>query len=215
MSPPKLAQSTPPSLPPPRQTGLTWSDFQFGNDIGDLPTSPEKHQQRHVSLEQTISKLRRERFRFTKSVPSDLNSKICCPRDRGAVLDIYAEALNKISPENHRQIYAEAKMKIKTVLGIAKAGPRNQVFTKMLLAPIEPLYAMPRIEFRMDKFGHRAATRLQEWREDGWPNKYPENAVKKERARKGKLEGWVDQNWEDDGAEEGDDSDEIRGTGVM
>ncbi|EUC39621.1 hypothetical protein COCMIDRAFT_111030 [Bipolaris oryzae ATCC 44560] len=210
----KLAQSTPPSLPPPRQTGLTWSDFQFGNDVGSLPTSPDIHRERNVSLEQTISKLRRERFRFTKSVPNDLNSKICCPRDRGAVLDIYAEALSKITPENHRQIYAEAKLKIKTVLGISKAGPRNEVFKRTLLAPIEPLYAMPRIEFRMDKFGHRAATRLQEWREDGWPDQYPENAVKKERARKGKLKGWVDENWQDEWVEERDEekrdnSDEI------
>lgn len=105
-------------------------------------------------------------------------------------------------------------MKIKTVLGISRAGPKNVVFTRTLLAPIEPLYAMPRIEFRMDKFGHRAATRLQEWREDGWPNRYPKNAVTKERARKGKLKGWEDENWEDGVAEKGDeekgdDSDEV------
>ncbi|XP_014562536.1 hypothetical protein COCVIDRAFT_21505 [Bipolaris victoriae FI3] len=214
MSQLKLAQSTPPPLPPPRQTGLTWSDFQFGNDVNSLPTSPGIDGKRQGSLQQTLSKLHRERFRFTKSVPSDLNSKICCPRDRGAVLDIYTEALSKITPVNHQQIYAEAKAKIKTVLGLSRAGPRNAVFTRTLLAPIEPLYAMPRIEFRNDKFGHRAATRLQEWREDGWPNQYPKNAVLKERAREGKWEGWVNQNWEDEVAEEGseekwNDSDEI------
>jgi hypothetical protein len=194
---------TPPSTPPPRKTGLTWADFQYGDDVEDLPDLPEAHSESQSSLDETAAKLRRERLRFTKTIPNDLSSKVCCPRDRGAVLDIYAEALSKMNSKNHKQIYAEATMKIKTILGILKAGPRDEVFTEMLLAPIEPLYAKPRIEFRKDKYGHRAATRLQRWRKDGWPSRYPKRAVQEEKAKKGKFQRWYDVDWEDEVVEGG------------
>lgn len=164
-------------------------------------------------MEQTLAKLRKERLRFTKTIPNDLSSKICCPRDRGAVLDIYTEVLSKINAENHKQLYVEANTKIKVILGILKVGPRDEVFTRMLLEPIEPLYARPRIEFRKDKYGHRAATRIQEWRKDGWPDRFPAKAIREEKARRGKFRSWSDedwslkdvQGWDDEGEEEEDD----------
>ena len=70
--------------------------------------------------QQTIARLREERLRFTKQIPADLNNKVCCPHDRGAVLDVYTEAQAKISPENHEQIYEEANIKIRTILGLNK-----------------------------------------------------------------------------------------------
>ena len=68
----------------------------------------------------------------------------------------------------------------------------------MLLEPIEPLYAKPRIEFWNDRYGHRAAIRTQEWRKDDWPGRFPENAVKEERDRKGKFQSWYDEDWTDE-----------------
>lgn len=190
---------TPPTTPPPRKTGLTWADFQYEHDTEDLsgPQSTSTTTKPQTPLDLTISKLRQDRQRFTKTIPNSHHNTLCSPRDRSAVLDIYAEALSKINARNHTALYAEACLKIKTVLGIHKAGTRDAVFTQKLLNPIEPLYAMPRIETKNDKYGHRAAVRIQEWRRDGWPKRYPRNAIKEEKARRGRFVRWWEEEWED------------------
>ncbi|USP76143.1 hypothetical protein yc1106_03417 [Curvularia clavata] len=189
---------TPPSTPPPRKCGLKWADFQHQGDLNITNTATQR-QKLQTPLDRTVARLREERFRFMAKVPNDLNSKTCCPRDRSAVLQIYTEALDpeKINCKNHEEIYAEAHAKIRIILSIASAGPRNDVFYKGLLSPIEPLYARPRIEFRKDKYSHRAATRIQEWRNDGWPYRYPKNAIEAEKVRKGQLKRWYEEDWTD------------------
>ncbi|RAR08232.1 hypothetical protein DDE83_006073 [Stemphylium lycopersici] len=201
MTNPRSDRSSPPATPPVRTTGLFWPDFQHEGKTEELPNISKAADTSMSSLQQTIARLREERLRFTKRIPADLNNKVCCPRDRGAVLDVYTEAQGKISPQNHEQIYEEANIKIRTILGINKVWPNDPVFTKMFLRPIEPLYAKPRIEFRNDKYGHRAAMRIQEWRKDGWPGRFPENAVKEERDRKGKFQRWYDEDWTDETSE--------------
>ncbi|EOA86798.1 uncharacterized protein SETTUDRAFT_79704, partial [Exserohilum turcica Et28A] len=196
---------TPPTTPPARKIGLTWDDFQYEDDTEALHESPPARAKPPTALDLTISKLHHDRQRFTKTIPNDHKNKLCSPRDRSAVLDIYTEALHKINATNHAQMYTEANAKIRTVLGIHKAGTRDAVFTHQLLRPIEPLYAMPRIEVRHDKHGHRAAVRIQEWRRDGWPAKYPVNAVREEKARKGRFVRWFEEEWEDEVEEEWDE----------
>lgn len=56
-----------------------------------------------------------------------------------------------------------------------------------VLAPLEPQYANPRIED--DAHGYRMQWRLDAWRREGWPGRYPREAVQRERRGGERLVG--------------------------
>jgi hypothetical protein len=112
----------------------------------------------------------------------------CAPLDRRAVLDIYAQALEKLGTlqAKHEQIAAECTRKVGVVLGMINPKPCDPVFTTsgQLLKPLQPQYAHPRIWTKEDDYGYRAQWRLETWRREGWPEKYPDQAVSREASGK-------------------------------
>ncbi len=167
---------------------LRISDFESTEIIE--PITDVIHSNTHFISEsaQTAAELRCARDRFAAGVQLEGN-RLCYVADRAATLAVYQEALAKIDSQNHHQIHSEANIKIKTVLGIRQAEADDIVFAAggMLLSPLEPQYAEPRIEFADDLYGYKAACRLKAWRTNGWPNTYPHNAVENEKKRSGGL----------------------------
>jgi hypothetical protein len=148
---------------------------------------------------QLSDRLLERRLRFTTQIPISLNSDICSPRDRRAVLAVYDEAMETIKSTNanYLEVEAEAEAKIKTILGIELADANDRVFLKNLLSPIDPTYAEPRIEASDDGLSYHASWRLHEWRQDGWPGSYPGRAIEKEKTMKGDPHTWRDRDWGD------------------
>jgi hypothetical protein len=137
--------------------------------------------------EETALTISHTRRRFAQGVPDD-GKDDCAPLDRRAVLDIYAQALAKISefPNKHTQIAAECTRKVRVVLALIDPKPCDPVFTTagQLLKPLEPQYARPRILAVDDQYGYRAQWRLDAWRREGWPDRYPGQAVSREQSEK-------------------------------
>jgi hypothetical protein len=188
---------TPPNPPPERKTGLSMSDFHYQGPLEDISTSAATSGMRRSDTEQARVDLHEKRLRFTKQTPTDHESKICSPRDRRAALGVYDEAIEKIRNTNYLEIVPEADYKIRVILGITKAHASATVFQKkeQHLSPIEPQYAEPRIEWNEDAFSYHATWRLQEWRDDGWPDRFPDKAIQKERDMDGDPRAWYDQDW--------------------
>ncbi|CAA9961946.1 hypothetical protein PTMSG1_05323 [Pyrenophora teres f. maculata] len=196
------SHGTPPGSPPKRRKNLSWSDFQDYGPIDEPASITESTPP--TTLDDTRDLLHKERTRFQNKVPIDLNSKLCCPPDRSAVLAIYETTLSRVSANNYSDIYVEAKSKINIILGLNIAKYTDPAFTKGLLPPLEPMYAYPRIEYNKDPYGRHAHWRLNAWRKDRWPLLLPVRAMKRERAMKNrKLEvgeaRWKleEEDWED------------------
>jgi hypothetical protein len=158
--------------------------------------------------EQTAFDLRETRDRYakkqkavTEKQPSAKTTQAIITR--AAVLDVFKQALEAVAtyPQKHAQIAAEATRKVAIILDIITADPDDPVFllAGQLLSPLEPHYANPRIsevevrakprhqksrkdsETQEDHYAHRAQYRLESWKAEGWPEKYPRKAVEKEK----------------------------------
>ncbi|KAL6710096.1 hypothetical protein ACN47E_009887 [Coniothyrium glycines] len=153
------------------------------------------------------------RDRFAKKNDRSDENSICNVWDRAAVLAVFQQALTRITAENHKNIYLEAIRKVEIILNIRGARPTDMVFARtMLLDPLEPQYAKPRIEGEDDDYGYQASCRLQAWRKEGWPNVIPEKAIAEERKKgeslaKGDLTdevlrdralAWPEEDWGDE-----------------
>jgi len=163
--------------------------------------------------------LRDKRDRFARQIEISNWNKLCCAVDRATVISIYNEALQIIAQwdthrstvqinyahdagsleqhniERYNQLEQEVDSKVKIALGVTSARPDHAVFSnRMLLQPLEPRYATPRIEYHNDPNQYHSEWRLEAWRKDGWPEKYPAKAIKSEiRAGtrvSGKAEGY-------------------------
>jgi hypothetical protein len=173
------------------------SDFQFSGTLDELLVPTMTNHKRRSDTELAATRLREKRLRFIKKIPINPDSKICCPRDRRAVLEVYNEAIEKMGDTNHLEIITEADYKIRVILGITKADTSAAAFKnkQQMLSPIDPAYAEPRIQHSKDPFGYHASWRLQEWRKDGWPEVYPDRAIEKEKTLRGPPKTWRDQDW--------------------
>lgn len=160
---------------------LSLADFQHESPLDDTATYSHRDPNSLSESGQTARQLREARDRFAKKIPVEGN-KLCYSADRSAVLDVYRQALASIDAQNHTLILSEATLKVKVILGIRKAAPHDVVFTTggVLLKPLEPQYAEPRIQSRDDTNGYRATWRLIAWRKEGWPTDYPKAAVDRE-----------------------------------
>jgi hypothetical protein len=160
----------------------------------DMPSQEFIHNHQPIPAEATVMRLHDARRRFAKGTHVDKESK-CAPTDRQLVLDIYNRALSALPrlPKDHTQIEAECNRKVRVVLGIVSADPDDPVFTTngQLLKPLEPQYANPRLSHSEDPYGRLAHWRLSAWREDGWPARYPAQALRAEKKRGQQL---VDEN---------------------
>ncbi|KAL5116497.1 hypothetical protein ACEQ8H_005618 [Pleosporales sp. CAS-2024a] len=165
---------------------------RFSQLLADDDMAARRFVQEHenTSAKQTAIKLRNYQQRFARSVPRGGDDE-CAALDRQAVLAIYTDALSRLSatPQKHMQILAECKRKVRVVLGILSADPHDTVFMTagQMLTPLEPQYANPRLAAHVDTRGYLAHARLTAWRKDGWPDKYPAGAVKREEKRGQRL----------------------------
>lgn len=135
--------------------------------------------------ERTALELRRTSLRFAIKIDIE-NEKTCCTVDRAAVIAVYQDALQTLDlPQNkqyHLRILSEATHRARIILGIISAHPLDAAFftADQLLAPLEPQYAEPRISSGNDQRGYRAQWQFLQWRNNGWPDRYPARAVKTE-----------------------------------
>lgn len=165
---------------------------RFSNFLEDDTTThtPFVHKHDIAPAEETATRICENRRCFSGGVPLG-GDENCAGIDRQLVLGIYTEALSKLSelPEKHIQIAAECARKTRVILGIVPADPDDTVFTRagQLLTLVEPQYANPRLDSAVDQFGMLAHWRLNAWRDDGWPEQYPAEAVKKETQRGQRL----------------------------
>jgi hypothetical protein len=170
-----------------RKTALDYTP-RFNKFLADKDMSPQKFVHNHspTSAEATVIILRDTRRRFARGTLTDKDGKRA-PTDRQLVLDLYTEALSILStlPGKHIQVEAELNRKVRVILDIVSADPDDTVFTTngQLLKPLEPQYANPRLSHSQDPYGRLAQWRLSAWREDGWPAKYPADAVSEEKNR--------------------------------
>jgi hypothetical protein len=152
------------------------------------------HDHTVTPAEKTALELRQTSTRFAIKIRIE-GDDTCCTVDRAAVLAVYQDALKALEvPQNeqhHRRILSEATRKIQIVLGIISAPPVDSAFltSGQVLKPLEPQYAEPRISSEEDEYGYRAQWRLRAWRKDGWPDRYPAEAVKRELEDEEKLTG--------------------------
>jgi hypothetical protein len=179
------ALETPPTTPPQPEEEHTphFSSFLAAAS----PPNRFIHNHKSNLAEATSLKIRETRRLFAQGTPEDGKAD-CAPLDRRAVLDIYAQALEKLGtlPHKHEQIAAECARKVGVVLGMINPKPCDPVFTTsgQLLKPLQPQYAHPRIWTKEDEYGYRAQWRLEAWRREGWPEKYPGQAVSCEASGK-------------------------------
>ncbi|EDU45642.1 hypothetical protein L13192_03545 [Pyrenophora tritici-repentis] len=196
------SHGTPPGNLPNRRKNLSWSDFQHCDSMDEPASTAESTPP--TTLAETADLLRKERTRFLNKVPVDLNSTLCYPPDRSAVILVYDTALSRISANNHLNIYVEAKSKINIIIGLNKVRCTDPAFKQGILPPLEPMYAGPRIEYNKDPYGRHAQWRLNAWRKDRWPLFLPVEAMKRERVMKNRTlevgeERWKldEEDWED------------------
>jgi len=135
------------------------------------------------------------RYRYVKKNKQEMFPGIGRTIIRAAVLRVFEHAFDKLAslPHLHEQIASEAMRKIKVILNVISAEPDDPVFLSagQLLEPLEPQYAQPRLaEFDYgtgELYAQRAQHRLEAWRAEGWPAKYPKRAVKEELKERRKL----------------------------
>ena len=164
--------------------GRTLSDYLFHGSLDERNNNSNHARQPMTDAEATAVELRETRDRFAKGIERDNESEICRPPERAAVLAVYHEALQKINAKNHREISSEVMLKVAIILGITAAEPYDMAFmNNMSLRHLEPKYANPRIETKDDQYERRAQARITAWRNDGWPAKYPSQAIAEERRR--------------------------------
>jgi hypothetical protein len=159
-----------------------------------LPAKHFVHGPKATPAEATANSIRETRRRFNEEVPEGDEERKYAALDRQNVLDVYGQALDKLGeiPNKHIQIAAECTRKVRVILGVITADPADPVFTRsgQLLRPLEPQYANPRLEARDDPECYRAQWRLNHWRKEGWPDKHPAEAIRREEKEKGeKLVG--------------------------
>ncbi|KAJ4368435.1 hypothetical protein N0V83_006792 [Neocucurbitaria cava] len=147
---------------------LALNDFQYNGPLEEPAQAPQTEAQK------AAQHLRSARDRFALKIPITGNT-LCYTVDRAAVLTLYTQALTLITSSNPTQLSSEVTLKVTTILGLRSAHPLDVVFTSagMLLPPLEPQYAEPRIEYADDEYGYRAAWRLKAWRKEGWPGCIP------------------------------------------
>jgi hypothetical protein len=181
------------------------------------------HDHTITPAEKTALELRRTSTRFAIKIKIE-GDDTCCTVDRAAVLAVYQDALKALelphNEQHHQRILSEATRKVQIVLGIVSAPPMDSAFLTpgQLLKPLEPQYAEPRISSEEDNYGYRAQWRLRAWRKDGWPDRYPTEAVKWELEGDEKLTGrkrmsnqemakrWQEEEMKDEGEGEGEDA---------
>jgi hypothetical protein len=179
------ALETPPTTPPQPEEEHT---PHFSSFIA-AANPPHRFIHNHKSnpAEATSLKIREMRRLFAQGTPEP-GKEDWEPLDRRAVLDIYAQAIEKLGTlqAKHEQIAAECARKVGVVLGMINPKPCDPVFTTsgQLLKPLQPQYAHPRIWTKEDEYGYRAQWRLEAWRREGWPEKYPGQAVSREASGK-------------------------------
>jgi hypothetical protein len=180
----------------PEKSGVQGHSPRFSKFLSDapLPANQFVHSHEVLPAEATANSLRETRHRFAQKVPSGDDEQKHAALDRQNVLAVYTQALAQLHsiPNKHIQIAAECTRKVRVILGIVSADPPDPVFTTngQLLAPLEPQYANPRLEARDDPECYRAQWRLNRWRKEGWPHRYPTEAVRREEMVKGeKLVG--------------------------
>ncbi|KAF2844754.1 hypothetical protein T440DRAFT_409531 [Plenodomus tracheiphilus IPT5] len=187
----------------------TLNDEQFFQDALSAASAITSENSSHERDSTHIARqLRDERDYFARQVEVGNNSAICCAEERAAVITIYNEAIEKIAkwdahhsnfqvkssggipvPEKeyagkYTFLTHEVQTKTRIIIGITHADPDDSVFSNnLLLKPLEPHYATPRIDMHEDNMRHRAAWRLKAWRTEGWPDKYPADAVALEAKR--------------------------------
>jgi hypothetical protein len=174
-------------------------DFFYEGELEEVSSLYTQDEALRSPVRTTELRLRESRIRFIKQVPQDPFSTLCCPADYAAVIGIYSEALRKITSEIHERILSETNLKVKVVLGINQVDSYDVVFTKagMLLEPLEPQYAEPRIEWSDDPYRHHAMWRLRNWRKEGWPDVYPRNAIEEEKVMGPQERQLKDEDWEE------------------
>ena len=178
-----------------KEAGLTLSSF-----VGDPPPVPTEGDQPHWQV--VASQLLAARNSFAARNPAVDNPRCSAP-DRSAVLDVYNQALRRVEHMSNldaSRLNKEVTNKVKTILDLRHAEAGDPVFyaDSMFLAPLEPKYAQPRLDYYdrgegSDGYGRAAWMRLTEWRRDGWPHFSPTRAVEREgeererRKRQGKT----------------------------
>jgi hypothetical protein len=179
-----------PATPVPEKTVQGYSP-RFSKFLSDEP-APSKifvHDHDITPAESTAISLHETRHRFNKKPPETHENRQNQALDRQNVNNVYNQALDKLGeiPEKHMQIAAECTRKVHVILGIISADPSDPVFTTsgQLLKPLEPQYANPRLEAIDDPQCYRAQWRLNQWRKEGWPDKYPAEAIRREEKEKG------------------------------
>ena len=152
--------------------------------------TPFVHKHEITPSEETATRLRETRRRFSGGVPVG-GDENCAGADRRSVLGVYSDALSKLSEHRdmHMQIAVECTRRTRVILGLITADPDDAVFTEIgqILKPLEPQYANPRLESVVDQSGLLAYSRRTAWQKEGWPERYPAGAVKEETQRGHRL----------------------------
>ncbi|KAJ4312342.1 hypothetical protein N0V94_007496 [Neodidymelliopsis sp. IMI 364377] len=174
----------------PKEQGLTWEDFHPVPKEGDQCRPLHQVDEESQPLwKHTANELHDLRTRFAKHVFRRNNPR-CSTVDRSAVLAVYNEALSILEHASDIKadgIYDEVREKVEIILDLVQAEPYASAFNTgaSYLTPLEPQYAHPRLDFYDrgegdDSMYLLAYTRLNEWRKEGWPDVYPEQAVARE-----------------------------------
>ncbi|OAL54581.1 hypothetical protein IQ07DRAFT_596080 [Pyrenochaeta sp. DS3sAY3a] len=161
---------------------LTHGDFHENLASDNAEVSPVPAEKERQTPQEIRSNLLSARNSFAATIPVEGN-EICYGPDRAAVLRVYQQGLEKITAANHKQVKAEVSLKVKTILCLREAEPEDVVFASkgMVLEPLEPQYAEPRIDFMYDQSGYTATKRLNRWRREGWPEVFPRQAIAVDR----------------------------------
>ncbi|KAF2829072.1 hypothetical protein CC86DRAFT_403722 [Ophiobolus disseminans] len=172
-------------------------DFLVDERVQQRSSIQQEH--RTTPAGKTTVELQKTRDRYAKETERESGDGTQNTITRAAVLEIYEQALKSIgkSPDLHKRIDTEATRQVEVVLRNISAEPNDPVFrtASQILKPLEPQYAQPLIpEFQtskkpQDTNAHRAQHRLESWRDDGWPEKYPERAVEREKKKGRNLIG--------------------------
>jgi hypothetical protein len=167
------------------QNGTGHISLGSHNSLSDEALHSPNRKNEHIttSANQAVLSLCQTRDDFAAKIPFD-GDDTCNTANRAAILDVYNEAINKLRelPHKHVQIISESSLKARILLSLLDADADHPVFSSVgqLLRPLEPQYANPRIEAEADEYGHRAQRRLDKWRQEGWPDKYPKVAIETE-----------------------------------
>ena len=111
---------------------------------------------------------------------------------------MYNEALTRVEHMSNldaSRLNKEVTNKVETILDLQRREAGDPVFyaDSMFLAPLEPKYASPRLDYYdrgegSDGYGRAAWMRLTEWRRDMWPHFCPTRAVEREKRERERRE---------------------------